>query len=151
MDAYRQYKCLAEETDVVHLHFPWPFADLTHLVSRPQYPTIVTYHSDALGNAVIGSLYGPLRHRFLSSVDRIVATSRNYADTSPILKRYADKTEIIPLGLDPASYPDPSPETLEQWRGRFGDDFFLFVGVLRHYKGVHTLFEVARDLKTGPW
>ncbi len=151
LDAYRQYKCLAAETDILHLHFPWPFADLAHLASRQRRPTIVTYHSDALrseglGNAVAAALYDPLRHRFLSSVDRIVATSNNYAATSPVLKRHADKTGIIPLGLDPASYPDPSFETLEKWCRRFGNDFFFFVGVLRHYKGLHTLLEAAVGL-----
>ena len=146
LDAYRQYKCLAVEADVVHLHFPWPFMDLAHLIGRPEKPTVVTYHSDALGNAVIESLYGPLRHRFLSSVDRIVATSDNYVSSSPVLKRYTGKTDIIPLGLDPSSYPVPTADTLEKWHQRFGSDFFFFVGVLRHYKGVHTLLDAARDL-----
>ncbi len=146
LDAYRRYKRVAADADVVHLHFPWPFADLAHLGSQPQRPTILTYHSDAPGNVLIGSLYAPLHHCLLSSVDRIVATSPNYADTSPVLSRHADKTEIIPLGLDPASYPDISLETLEKWCGWFGNNFFLFVGVLRPYKGVLTLLEAAVGL-----
>ena len=144
LDACRQYKCLAAGADVVHLHFPWPFADLVHLVSRPRRPTIVTCHCDGPGNAMSGSVYHPLCHLFLSGVDRIVATSRNHADTSPVLKRHAGKTEIIPPGLDPASYPELSFETLEKWCRRFGNDFFLLVG--GHDHGVHTLLEAALGL-----
>ncbi len=146
VDAYRQYGRLAATADVVHLHFPWPFVDLAHLVGRPKTPTVVTYHSDALGNPFVKAIYGPLRHHFLSRVDRIIATSSKYADSSPVLRRYADKVEVIPLGLDPASYPEPAGETVDKWRQRFGTDFFLFVGVLRHYKGLNTLLESARKL-----
>ncbi|MDD5037652.1 MAG: glycosyltransferase, partial [Methylococcaceae bacterium] len=36
------------------------------------------------------------------------------------------------------------PARVEQWRARLGEDFFLFIGVLRYYKGLHTLLEAAR-------
>lgn len=144
--AYRQYRDMAATADVIHLHFPWPFVDLAHLAARPNKPTVVTYHSDALGNALVETLYGPLRHRFLSRVNRIVATSHNYVRSSPVLQRYQDRIEVIPLGLNPESYPQPTAEALDKWRDRFGTDFFLFVGVLRHYKGLNTLLEAASQL-----
>lgn len=127
--------------DVVHYHFPWPFADLLHLLWGVRKPSVVTYHSDIIRQQRLMSLYRPLMERFLGRVDRIVATSPNYVQTSDVLRKYADKTTVIPIGLDPASYPATRPEILEHWRRTVGEGYFLFVGVIRYYKGLHILLD----------
>jgi rhamnosyl/mannosyltransferase len=33
------------------------------------------------------------------------------------------------------------------WRHRLGDDFVLFIGVLRYYKGLHLLLQAAEDIR----
>ena len=134
---------LAREADVVHYHFPWPFMDLAHFVSRVRKPTVVTYHSDIVRQKSLLRLYQPLKHRFLRSVDAIVASSPNYLQSSPVLARYRDKTCVIPFGLDQSSYPQPDPARLAYWRERVGPKFFLFVGVLRYYKGLHVLLDAV--------
>ncbi|MCY6379845.1 glycosyltransferase [Hoeflea prorocentri] len=137
------FRRLAAEADIVHLHFPWPFMDAIVLASRVRKPIVLTYHSDALANPVLETAYRPLRDRLLSRVDAIVATSPNYLVSSKVLRACQDKTTIIPLGLDEAAYPDVSAERLQHWKTRFGSDFFLFTGVLRHYKGLETLLRAA--------
>ena len=132
---------LAREADVVHYHFPWPFMDMAHFVSRVRKPSVVTYHSDIVRQKSLLRLYQPLKHRFLRSVDAIVASSPNYLQSSPVLARYRDKTHVIPFGLDQNSYPQPDPARLAYWRERVGPKFFLFVGVLRYYKGLHVLLD----------
>ncbi|MFC5461065.1 glycosyltransferase family 4 protein [Massilia niabensis] len=134
---------LAREADVVHYHFPWPFADLAHFVARVRKPTVLTYHSDIVRQKKLLRLYQPLKQRFLRSVDAIVATSPNYMESSPVLGRYRDKTRIITYGLDQSTYPQPDPARLAYWRERVGPKFFLFVGVLRYYKGLHVLLEAV--------
>jgi len=134
---------LAREADVVHYHFPWPFMDLAHFVARVRKPTVVTYHSDIVRQKSLLRLYQPLKHRFLRSVDAIVASSPNYLASSPVLARYPGKTSVIPFGLDQTSYPQPDPARLAYWRERVGPKFFLFVGVLRYYKGLHVLLEAV--------
>jgi len=64
--------------------------------------------------------------------------------TSDVLKKYKHKVSVIPIGLDRDSYPVPSPDKLTRWRKRLGPKFFLFVGVLRYYKGLHILMEAAQ-------
>ena len=81
----------------------------------------------------------------------LVATSPNYLDSSPVLQRYRHKTTVIPIGLDPSSYPQPSAETVERVASTYGRDFFLFVGVLRYYKGLEILLEAARDPELLRW
>jgi rhamnosyl/mannosyltransferase len=145
-EAFSKFRQLAAKVDIIHYHFPWPFMDLVHLSQRSKKPSIVTYHSDVVKQKTLLKAYQPLMHRFLSSVDRIVATSDNYFATSAVLQRYRDKVEVIPLGLDEADYPR-APESVKQaWHARFPRPFFLFVGVLRYYKGLQYLLDAAKDL-----
>ncbi|WP_371767424.1 glycosyltransferase family 4 protein [Massilia sp.] len=134
---------MAAEADVVHYHFPWPFMDLAHFIARIDKPTVVTYHSDIVRQKALLKLYQPLKHRFLESVDTIVATSPNYLASSAVLDRYRDKTRVITFGLDKSSYPEPDQARLDHWRARVGPKFFLFVGVLRYYKGLHILLDAV--------
>jgi len=134
---------LAREADVVHYHFPWPFMDLAHFIARVKKPTVVSYHSDIVRQKHLLRLYQPLKHRFLRSVDAIVAASPDYLESSPVLARYRDKTRVITYGLDQGTYPQPDPALLAHWRARVGPKFFLFVGVLRYYKGLHVLLEAV--------
>jgi rhamnosyl/mannosyltransferase len=136
----------AREADVVHYHFPWPFMDLAHFMARVRKPSVVTYHSDIVRQKHLLRLYQPLKHRFLQSVDSIVATSPNYLASSAVLDRYRDKTRVITYGLDRSTYPEPSPDLVDKWRARVGDKFFLFVGVLRYYKGLHILLDAVERL-----
>lgn len=134
---------MARAADVVHYHFPWPFMDLAHFMARVDKPTVVTYHSDIVRQKALLRLYQPLKHRFLADVDTIVATSPNYLASSAVLDRYRDKTRVITFGLDKESYPEPDQARLEAWRARVGPKFFLFVGVLRYYKGLHILLDAV--------
>lgn len=142
--ALRRFAQLAAQADIIHYHFPWPFMDLVHFLTRIRKPTVVTYHSDIIRQKYLLGLYRPLKHKFLGSVDRIVATSPNYLASSDVLQSYADKVSVIPIGLDKSSYPQPSVQQLDYWRARLGPKFFLFVGVIRYYKGLHILLEAAR-------
>lgn len=143
--AFGELKRRAAEADVVHYHFPWPFMDLAHFVARIDQPTLVTYHSDIVRQKTLLRLYQPLKHRFLQSVDTIVATSPNYLASSAVLHRYRDKTRTITYGLDKSIYPLPEQARIDKWRAQVGAKFFLFVGVLRYYKGLHILLDALAN------
>lgn len=144
-DALAQFRLSARHADLIHYHFPWPFMDLLHFAAGLRKPTLLTYHSDIVRQKMLLRLYRPLMHRFLSSVDAIVTASPNYLETSRVLARYRDKTQVVPYGLDRQSYPAASPDVLEGWRTRFPAGFFLFVGVMRYYKGLHILLEACQN------
>ncbi|WP_394789263.1 glycosyltransferase family 4 protein [Rhodoferax sp.] len=145
ISAFLRFSELAKKADVIHYHFPWPFMDAVHFLTRIKKPTVVTYHSDIIRQKNLLRLYRPLQSKFLASMDRIVATSPNYLATSNVLARYPEKTCVIPIGLDKATYPQPSCERLQFWREKCGLKFFLFVGLLRYYKGLHILLQAAQD------
>jgi len=139
------FRKLVEWADVIHYHHPWPFADFLHFVTRVKKPTVLTYHSDIVRQKVLGMLYSPFMKRFLADVDRIVCTSENYFATSDVLSRFSEKVEVIPIGVNERSNPQPDEPTLQRVASRYGRDFFLFVGVLRYYKGLHILLDAIKN------
>lgn len=138
------FKRLVEWADVVHYHFPWPFADLLHSLGRVKKPSLVTYHSDIIRQKSLLWFYRPLMRTFLDRIDVIVPTSQNYFATSEELGRYSEKVEVIPIGLDDKFYPKVSDKDLSSVREQVGEGFFLFVGVLRYYKGLHILLDALQ-------
>lgn len=146
VSAFVRFAQLAKKADVVHYHFPWPFMDVVHFVTLVKKPTVVTYHSDIIRQKNLLKIYRPLKWKFLGDVNRIVATSPNYLATSDVLARYKHKVSVIPIGLDKATYSIPCSEKLAYWRNKLGKKFFLFVGVIRYYKGLHILMEAASGL-----
>ncbi|MYM81744.1 glycosyltransferase [Duganella sp. FT50W] len=144
--AIRKLARLARDVDVIHYHFPWPFMDIAHFAARIKKPSVVTYHSDIVRQKNLLRLYSPLKHRFLQSVDTVIASSPNYMASSPVLRRFAHKTRTITYGLDKAVYPKASEELKAKWRAQCGERFFLFVGVLRYYKGLHILLDAMANV-----
>lgn len=137
----------AESADLIQMHYPWPFADmLMPFIKRKGQPLIVTYVSDIVRQRGLENLYTPLRRYLLNSADRIVASSPNYADSSEVLQQYKDKLTCIPhcLGLGE----DNPSQLLDYWQQRLGNDFFLFVGVLRYYKGLDFLLAAAEKTQS---
>ena len=135
---------LARWADVVHYHFPWPFADMLHFGVGVRRPAVLTYHSDIVRQRLLEPVYRPLMNRFLGAMGRIVCTSPNYLASSPVLPRFGHKVDVVPIGLTRNSYPDASDEQLEASRAEFGTGFFLYVGVLRYYKSVHVLLDAMQ-------
>lgn len=143
MSAFGKFKEAVRQADLIHYHYPWPFGDLLHLAAARSKPAVLTYHSDVVRQRLLMPLYQPLMHRFFSRAKVIVPTSPNYLQSSELLQNYRDKTHVIPIGLDEHSYPQPEPERIAYWRAEVGQDFFLFVGVLRYYKGLHILLDAC--------
>jgi glycosyltransferase involved in cell wall biosynthesis len=143
VSAFRDFAELAKKADIINYHFPWPFMDAVHYVSRIHKPTVVSYHSDIVKQKTLLKLYQPLMHGFLARVDCIVASSPKYMESSSVLQRFKDKVTVIPIGLDRNTYPHVSSEKLSYWKALLPERFFLFVGALRYYKGLDYLLEAA--------
>lgn len=146
LPVFSAFKEMAAEADLVHFHFPWPWMDLVHFATRHGKPTVLSYHSDIIKQRTLLKLYAPLMNQMLKSMDRILVASPNYQRTSETLKPFADKTVVVPYGLDADAYPQVSAERMAFWRGQVPEKFFLFVGVLRYYKGLDSVLEAMKGV-----
>lgn len=130
--------------DIFHLHCPYPVGELAWLAVGRR-PMVVTWHSDVVRQKLLGALWAPGQRALLRRADRVLATSANYARTSPFLQALPpDKLRILPLGIAaPGSPPDPAAA-----RARFGEGPTLaFVGQLRYYKGLGVLLDALSALR----
>lgn len=143
--SFRRFRELAADADIIHYHFPYPFMDLLHFSLPEKKPSVVSYHSDIVKQKTLLKLYTPLMNRFLHSMDRIVAASPNYVESSPVLQQFKSKVDVIPYGLNSQYYQNNDSDVLHQWYSRFPDGFFLFIGTFRYYKGLHILIEAAQN------
>lgn len=145
--ALRRCREAADQSDIIQIHYPWPFADmLLPFIRRNGQPLVVTYVSDVVRQKGLGRIYAPLRRYLLGSASRIVASSPNYAASSEILREYPKVLACIPHCLEDAPPPDNALNA--QWEARVGRDFFLFVGVLRYYKGLDFLLAAAKSVNS---
>ena len=147
IQSFTTFAHLARESDVLHYLFPWPFADILHAAVRPDKPAVLTYISDVVRQRLLGAAYAPLMWRTLKQMQVIVANCPAYAETSPVLSHPSirDKVRIIPLGIDEKSYPSVGDSSVFKRIGILPQEpFFLFLGVLRYYKGVHFLIRAAK-------
>jgi rhamnosyl/mannosyltransferase len=121
--------------DVVHLHHPNPTGVLSYLASGSRAPLVVTYHSDIVRQRVLRTLFSPVQHRFLRRAHAIIASSPDYAASSPVLQRHAHRVRVIPFGIRPGDAGTPDPATVAELRERHGPRVVLAVGRLVYYKG----------------
>jgi len=151
VDAVIRFRELENWADIVHYHFPWPFADILRLLGIHNKPAVMTYHSDIIRQRHLGSLYTPLMRMTLRSMVKVIATSPAYAATSGVLQNFVPngKLQVIPLGI--ADYRDETLDYDSNYLKILLEDkdqlFILALGVLRYYKGLHVLLEAAETIK----
>jgi glycosyltransferase involved in cell wall biosynthesis len=99
-----------EDFDVIHTHIPTPWsADWSALTSRlKNKPLVVTYHNDITGTGIakhIAGFYNATALKLLlKRADKIIITQPGYIQSSPYLKDYAHKIEVIPNGVDVSKF-----------------------------------------------
>jgi glycosyltransferase involved in cell wall biosynthesis len=135
------------EADIYHSHIPSP---LFSFMVRKFSPHVVTYHNDVVipgkinGHGLPGwscSSLEWLNQRFvkpiLDEAKIVIATTKSYAETSPILRNYLHKTKIVPNAVDVSRYP----------KGREKENYVLYVGRLLNYKGIESLIEAMSEVQ----
>ena len=155
------WKLLIADADLIHAGFPSPYnafsASLASWLKRT--PSILTWHNDlppvtATARLLVGMHDRLVLPTYIRTFKRIISTSRSYAESSRILREYAEKVRIVLNGVDGEKFhPNLKPNPIRQ---RLGDaKIILFVGSLskwHSYKGLDVLinaFASANKLRRG--
>ena len=137
------------EADLVHLHAPYPPAELAQLLLGRKKPFVITYHSDIVRQKLSGKLYAPLLRLVLRRATLVAVSSPAYVESSPFLQRIRHKCRLVHFGIDLGRFAKTGQiqASAGRLRRRFGDcPLLLFIGRLRHYKGVDVLIRAMRSV-----
>lgn len=129
--------------DVMVVHSPNPTAEVGWLISRPKGALIVRYQSDVVRQVRAMQLYAPFLMRFLNKAAMILPTSPQYLESSAVLRHFAGKCRVLPLGIVAEEYDTPDGEMVERLRSHYGVPYVFFCGVHRYYKGLPWLIQAA--------
>jgi glycosyltransferase involved in cell wall biosynthesis len=142
----------AFKPDVLHLHMPnnsvfWALL----LPAARRLPWVVHWHSDVLVSDTRAALslaylaYRPFEQAVLARAHRIAVTSPPYLEASEPLRAWADKCEVVPLGLQAPALAPPLPALSSSitWPSDGAKLRVLSIGRLAHYKGFETLIDAV--------
>lgn len=134
------------DPDVVHFHHPNPAAAWSYLAARARGRLIVTYHSDIVRQRALSRLVAPLHRALLARADVILASSPQYARSSPTLRAHAARVRVLPFGVEGAEMRRVDPAEVERLRAEHGPRVVLAAGRLVPYKGFDVLIRAMRDV-----
>jgi glycosyltransferase involved in cell wall biosynthesis len=135
------------KADIYHSHVPSPiFAFMLRKVA----PHIITYHNDVIMPEEMNGFHSPrclgrsmewlnrkIVQPVLDDAEIIVATTKSYAETSPVLKNYLHKIRIVPNAIDISLY-HPAAEK---------ENYVVYAGRLVTYKGIETLLYAMKTVQ----
>ncbi|MCE7698473.1 MAG: glycosyltransferase family 4 protein [Methanobacterium paludis] len=139
---------LREDFDIIHTYIPTPWsADWSSISSKiKRKPLVVTYQNDIMGNGFADHIAGFYNSTGLKSLlkqaDKIIITQPNYLNFSPYLKGYADKIEVIPVGVD--------VDTFKPLKCQRRENTIFFLSLLdefHKYKGLDYLLKALQIIK----
>lgn len=141
------FRILNEDFDVLHTHLPTPWsADWSALISAAKKkPLVLTYHNDIVGKGLarhIAKVYNLTALRFLlKKAKKIIVSRSNYIESSPYLKKYKEKIDVVPAGVDIEKF---SPGGTEVNNSIF---FLSLLDKFHRYKGLDDLLNAMVLIK----
>lgn len=147
-DLMKNFATIVESSDLIQLHYPYPFTELLTILHRVNKPIVITYHAEIIGRPLLMAGYTPFAKKLFNMADVIVPTSKNLALSSKILNDFQGKISVVNLWLDESRFAHLKPvdqqfvDTVKSW-----GDFALFTGVMRFYKGIDVILNAAKYVK----
>jgi rhamnosyl/mannosyltransferase len=134
----------AQHADLWHLHSPNPLGEVSWRWVLPDGALVITHYCDFTRQRALLPLYRPLVRGLFRRADMLHAISKQALERQESLVwPFRSRFRVVPLGIDsgPLMSLEDSRPGAHALRERFGDPFILFVGRLRHYKGLDVLLE----------
>jgi glycosyltransferase involved in cell wall biosynthesis len=138
------------DSDILHTHTPPPFTSYyaAKISKKKNIPLVLTYHCDLEIPGIFGGfIVGIYRRTFepytLKQTDNIIVHTKTYGSTSRAIWRFAPA--IIPSAVDALLFhPNVSGERIRESYDLSSFNVVLYVGRLRHHKGLEYMIESAK-------
>lgn len=143
-----KFRKMTKTADAVHIHVPFPLADLALLLSGYKGRVAVSWHSDIVKQKKLMKLYKPLLTYLLNRADVIFTATEGHISGSDFLPQYREKCRILPYGITPEEYLtiERRPILTEKLTDKNNVKIF-FTGRLVYYKGVDVLLKAFAKVK----
>lgn len=145
LDFIRVWRKINRNYDVIDLHTPFPLADLALFIFRPKAKLIVHYHSDIVRQKLLSVLLQPIVRSTLRRADKIIVSSPNLKNSSLVLRKFQNKIEVVPFGLDLAQYEKFDANFVTELKNKYGK-FALYIGRFSYYKGLTYLVKAMQKV-----
>ena len=152
-------KKVVKENDVLLYHYASGQPELEYLfqrkIKRNKVRKIIFYHMDVSGRGFLSKLYNRyVESSFFPDSDKIIVTSPNMKVSSPVLRTFQNKIEIIPLFVDLKHFYYRKDNKREFLLNKFKnkkEKIVMYIGRLGRYKGLDYLVKSYKylDKKTG--
>lgn len=142
------FRKMAKNADVVHIHMPFPLADVAALLSGFRGRVVLSWHSDIVKQKKLMLIYKPFMNRLLRRADAIAIATWGHYFGSDYLTEYFGKCRIAPYGIAPEKYLNirKKPVLTEKCSDPSSVKIF-FTGRLVYYKGVDILLKAFRRVR----
>jgi glycosyltransferase involved in cell wall biosynthesis len=135
------------EADLLHLHTPNPTMILGLMLSGDRRPLVVTHYSDVVKQRLRRMLFSPIERACYDRAQLVLSVSSPYVAGSKVLRRYADRLAVLPIGLELAPFLGPAPavqDRSERLRRTYPGPIWFCCGRLVYYKGLETALLALR-------
>lgn len=154
-----QFRKKSRMQDIIHIHMPFPLADLACLLSGYKGKVVLWWHSDVVRQKKMMYFYRPIMERLLKRADVIMVATEGHIEGSSYLGPYRSKCRVIPFGVERGVL-DSADKYLSGFEKKqcnsaevyaegdnTGDEVkFLFIGRLVYYKGCEVLLHALKDV-----
>lgn len=143
---FHHFNKLKKESDIIHIHMPFPLADIAVSCFGYKGKVILWWHSDIVRQKKVMLLVKPFMMRLLKRADKIMVATESHIDNSAYLGEFRNKCVVIPFGI---KIDDRDQDQDQDQDRRMNDDVndsdrqvrVLFAGRLVHYKGCDVLLK----------
>lgn len=144
----RLFRKMAKDVDVIHIHVPFPLADVALLLSGFKGRVVVSWHSDIVKQKKLMLLFKPFMMRLLNRADCITVATEGHINGSSYLPQFRKKCRIIPYGIILNDYLEIERKPILSNLLSSKDSVkIFFTGRLVYYKGVDVLLKAFRLVK----
>lgn len=140
--SYLRKNC--KDYDILDFHQPSPISVLALMLSGYKGKVVTHWHADIAEPQWLVKIYKPVQDWLLRRSDVIFASTPAIVESSPGLKGYDKKIEVVPYGIDE---PKPQPALVDKIKEEYPNKKIIFgMGRLAAYKGYDYLIDAMKEL-----